>query len=68
MGLPLSTVVNAFLRQFIAERSVTFAVPLAPSKNLERILIQADKDIRNKRNLSPIFTDTGKMDKYLDNL
>ena len=68
MGLPLSTVMNAFLKQFVAEREVTFSVPLIPSRKLEKILIQTDKDIKIGRNLSPIFTDMRKMDRYLANL
>jgi addiction module RelB/DinJ family antitoxin len=55
MGLPLSTVVNAFLRKFIADKSVVFTAPFKPSKKLEKILRQTDKDIEAGRNLSPIF-------------
>lgn len=68
MGLPLSAVVNAFLKQFISERQVTFSVPIVPTRNLEKILIQAENDIRSKRNLSPVFTNMREMNEYLDNL
>ena len=68
MGLPLSTVVNAFLRLFVAERQVTFSVPLTPSKTLARILIQAEKDIRHGRNLSPVLKRKKAIDNHLDRL
>ncbi|MFA6554373.1 MAG: type II toxin-antitoxin system RelB/DinJ family antitoxin [Candidatus Paceibacterota bacterium] len=68
MGLPLSTVVNAFLKKFIADQSVTFNVPSKPSKNLQKIIKQSEKDLKNGKNLSPLFTDMDKMDRYLANL
>ena len=68
MALPLSTIINAFLKKFIRERSVSFVAPLKPSKRLEKILRQADKDLKEGKNLSPIFTDTDEMDAYLRKL
>lgn len=68
MGVPLSTIVNAFLKKFIADKSVTLSAPLKPSKYLTKILKQADKDLKKGRNLSPIFYNMAKMDKYLAGL
>lgn len=68
MSLPLSTIINAFLKKFIADQSITFTAPLKPSKYLQRILKQADKDIKAGRNLSPVFTNTDDMDAYLAGL
>ncbi len=68
MSLPLSTIINAFLKKFIADQSITFTAPLKPSKRLERILKQAEKDIQTGINMSPLFINTRKMDKYLANL
>lgn len=68
IGLPLSTVINAFLKKFISDQSVTFDVPNRPSKSLQKILKQAEKDIKKGDNLSPLFTDMEKMDRYLANL
>ena len=67
MGLPLSTIVNAFLKQFIAERRVSFSAPLKLSKKLQKILRQADKDIKAGKNLSPVFQDIESAIKYLRN-
>ena len=65
MGLPLSTVVNAFLQQFVAERQVTFSVPLTPSKKLEQILKQAEKEMKSEKNLVGPFGSAKDMIKAL---
>jgi addiction module RelB/DinJ family antitoxin len=68
IGVPLSTIINAFLKRFISDRSVTFDAPLRPSKSLEKLLKQAEKDIKAGKNLSPLFFDTKKEDAYLARL
>ena len=69
MGLPLSTVINAFLKKFIADQSVTFNAPLSPSRNLQKILKHGEKSLqKGSKNLSPLFVNMSKMDKYLANL
>lgn len=55
IGLPLSTVVNAFLKQFVAQQSVTFAVPLKPTRWLQGILLEADKDFLEGKNITGPF-------------
>lgn len=45
LGVPLSTVVNAFLKQFVREREITFSAdPYRPTKALERILEEAERE------------------------
>ncbi len=68
MGLPLSTIINAFLKKFIADQSVTFNAPLYPSRSLQKILKQGDKKLLKGKDLSPLFVNMNKMDKYLANL
>ena len=68
MGLPLSTVINGYLKQFITERQMTFRAPLRPTKKLEKILAEAQKDIKEGKNLSPEFNSVEEMNKYLDAL
>ncbi|MEK7136202.1 MAG: type II toxin-antitoxin system RelB/DinJ family antitoxin [Patescibacteria group bacterium] len=65
MGLPLSTVVNAFLRQFVAEQQVTFSVPLVPSKKLEQILKQAERETKDSENIVGPFGSARDMMKAL---
>lgn len=65
MGLPLSAVVNAFLRQFIAERRVTFSIPLKPNKKFEKILRATRKDIRKGKNIIGPFYSAEDMAKSI---
>ncbi len=65
MGLPLSTIVNAFLKQFINERSVTFEAPLVPNAKTAALIRQADKDIAAGKNMSPEFDNVDDFINYL---
>ncbi|MFA6297313.1 MAG: type II toxin-antitoxin system RelB/DinJ family antitoxin [Candidatus Paceibacterota bacterium] len=55
IGIPLSTAINAFLRQFVEKREVTFSSPFKMSKKLEAIVSKAEKDIKSGDNMSPAF-------------
>lgn len=66
LGLPLSTIINAFLKQLIVEKKVTFSVPLVPSKKLEKILNEAEEDIKNRKNIIGPFYSTEDMIKSLN--
>ena len=65
MGLPLSTILNAFLRQFVLEKSITFSIPFKPTKWLERVLEEADKDFREDKNIKGPFYSADEMMKSL---
>ena len=57
MGLPLSVVVNSFLKQFIVEKKVTFSIPFRPSRWLQKILIEAEENFRKSKNIEgPFYT------------
>ena len=68
LGLSLSAVINAYLKQFIRNKSVYFSVAPSMSKELADILSGIDKDIRQKKNLSPIIADGKTLNKYLSSL
>jgi addiction module RelB/DinJ family antitoxin len=53
LGLPLGTLINAFLRQFVRDKSVTLSVPLTPTKYLQDIIARSDAEYR-----------TGKVKKF----
>ena len=65
LGLPLSTLINAYLKRFIVTKEAHFYVQeelrLEAKRRLDRIM----KDVRAGKNLSPAFTDTKKMLDYL---
>jgi len=50
------------------KKSLSTKKKLIPSKYLEKILKQAEKDIKAGKNLSPMFTDIKKGDDYLAGL
>lgn len=54
LGLPLSVVIKAFLKQFIRSKSITFSTSEEPSEYLKNAINQAEKDWRAGR-ASPAF-------------
>lgn len=68
LGLSLSDVINASLRNFIRTRELYFSHTPRMTPELEKLLSQVDKDIKNKKNLSKPFSTPEEMDEYLDAL
>ncbi len=70
MGVPLSMVVNAGLRQFVDEERIVFQTERAyrMSKKLERKLGPIEADIKAWRNLSPALKTPEEIRRYLHNL
>jgi len=66
LGVPLSTLVNAYLRQFIRTREFSFSLAYSMSPELEKIIVEVEKDIINDKNLSPRFDSAGKAISFLD--
>jgi len=65
MGVPLSTIVNAQLKQFVRDRRLEMSAPLIPRPRLIRAIRQARKDILEGKNMSPVFSTADEMDAYL---
>ena len=68
LGLSLSDVINASLRNFIMTRKVIFSDVPVMTPELERLLDKVEKDIKKGKNLSHEFDKPEEMDKYLDSL
>lgn len=68
LGLNLSDVINASLRNFIRTREVYFSDIPKMTPELEKLLDVAEGDIKHKRNLSPSFKTAEKATEYLDSL
>jgi len=66
LGLTLSDVINASLRNFIRTREVIFSDIPQMTPELGKLLDKADEDIKKGRNLSPAFKSAKEMDEYLD--
>jgi addiction module RelB/DinJ family antitoxin len=68
LGVSLSTVMNAYLRQFIRSRELHLSAIPIMTPELERLLADVEADMRMEKNLSPAFSNAEAMDDYLDAL
>jgi antitoxin component of RelBE/YafQ-DinJ toxin-antitoxin module len=66
LGVPLSTVINAYLKEFIRGRQVYLSASPRMAPALESILGRVEADLKTGRSLSPKFTSAKAMDDYLD--
>lgn len=66
LGLSLSNVINASLRNFINSREVIFSDVPRMTPELERLLGKVEKDIKEGKNLSPAFDNMDDAIKYLE--
>jgi len=66
LGLNLSDVINASLRNFIRTREVYFSAVPKMTLELEKLLGKVEEDIKLRRNLSGPFYSAEEMDRYLD--
>lgn len=64
LGISLSSLLNAYLRQVIRTKKVEFDLREEPSPYLVKILKKADKDIKAGR-VSPAFDDVEDAIKWL---
>lgn len=64
IGVPLSTVVNSFLRQFIRDGKVTFSTYEKPSAYLEHIIKDAQNDLAS----GAVFGPFDSVDALMSNL
>lgn len=45
IGVPLSTVINAFLKQFVRDKEVSFSASYNPSPYLRKVIEESDKEL-----------------------
>jgi addiction module RelB/DinJ family antitoxin len=64
MGLPLSTLINNYLRSFIIDRQVIFNAPM-PNKRTIRIIEEARKEFKAGKTAGP-FNSVHEMIKSLN--
>jgi addiction module RelB/DinJ family antitoxin len=68
LGLSLSDVINASLRNFIRTREITFSDIPQMTPELEKLLDEVEEDIKHNRNLSPKFKTAKEAIDYLNKL
>lgn len=68
LGLPLATVINRYLQQFVSEQRVVFERPEIPNAKTAKILRQAEKDWAegNMKAFSPAFSNAEDAIKWLN--
>jgi len=65
LGIPLSLVVNGYLKQFIRDKEITFSSTPRMSKKLEKTIAVVQKDVQEDKNMSPVFESGAEMDAWL---
>ena len=65
LGLPLSVVINAYLRQFIRNKEVHFYVEGELKPSVKRRLDRLHKEALAGKNLSPAFKSAKEAIRYL---
>lgn len=65
LGLPLSVVVNGYLRQFIRTKEINFSVESDLKPEVKRRLDRIHRDIVAGKNLSPVFNNAKDAIRYL---
>lgn len=68
LGLSLSAVINAYLKQFIRNKSVYFSATPSMSSDLEKLLGVVESDIKHGKHISPKFSDANDIKKHLASL
>jgi len=68
LGMPLSTVINAYLNQFIRTKEVHFYLEGELKPSAKRRLDRLQKEVMAGKNLSPTFSDARKATRYLKSL
>ena len=68
LGLPLSTILNAYLKEFVRNRSVYFSTIPQMSPRLEKLLGEVEKDIKTKKKLPRSLSSSKEVNEYLNNL
>ncbi|KKQ28682.1 MAG: hypothetical protein A3H17_00295 [Candidatus Levybacteria bacterium RIFCSPLOWO2_12_FULL_37_14] len=66
LGISLSDVINAALRNFIRTREVIFSDTPRMTPELERLIGRVEEDIKHNRNIDGPFHSAEEWNKYLD--
>lgn len=65
LGIPLSTLVNAYLRQFVREKKAVFSAAWQMSPELEKMLKPIENDFKRGRDFSQKIDSVKALDKVL---
>ena len=65
LGLPLSTIINAYLKQFIRTKEAHFFIEGELKASVKKRLARLHKDVKEGKNLSPVFHNAEKAIRWL---
>ncbi|OGY25285.1 MAG: hypothetical protein A2Z11_02885 [Candidatus Woykebacteria bacterium RBG_16_43_9] len=65
LGMPLSTIINAYLKQFIRTKEVQFSLEGALKPSVKKRLDRLQKEATEGKNLSPTFDNAEDAIRYL---
>ena len=68
LGLSLSAIINASLKQLVKNREVCFSAAPRMTPYLKNIIKEAKKDHKAGKNIAGPFATAREMDKYLNSL
>lgn len=68
LGLSLSAIINAYLKEFVRNRAVYFSHVPRMSRGLEALIGKVERDIEEKKNMSRSFSSLSDAIGYLDSL
>lgn len=68
LGLSLSAVINAYLRQFVRNKAVYFNIAPTMAPELENLLSRIDYDIQRGKNLSHTVSSEKKLKSHFSYL
>jgi len=68
LGFPLSTILNAYLNQFIRTKEVHFYLEGKLKPSVKKRLNRFQREVMENKNLSPTFRTGQEMDDYLKSL
>lgn len=68
LGLSLSAVINAYLKQFVRNKEVHFSITPKMSLELEDLLGKIEFDIQRRRKISRVFSSKKGLKKHLSSL
>ena len=68
LGIPLSTIINAYLNQFIRTKEVHFYLEGELKPSVKKRLDRLQREAMEGKNLSPAFRTPQEMDAYLKSL
>lgn len=68
LGFPLSTIINASLKQFIRNKKIDFSVLPQMTPALEKLIEKIEKDIKKGKNISGPFSSEEEFMNHLNSL